>query len=147
EAVVIQENLAKVGIRAKINLMGPSQMYAKFKEQGFQMILSDWEAIPESSSIANPFANYRTKQIPWRCAWYDDYAADLAEAVIEETNEDRRFQMYQDLTNYWHIYGPIAILYQPLTSWGVRNEVKGLDKAAEGGYSIHFDLREVYKIK
>jgi peptide/nickel transport system substrate-binding protein len=52
--------------------------------------------------------------------------------------------MYQDLTNYWHIYGPFAMMYQPITYWGVRNEVKDYDKAAEG-YSVHFDLTKVYK--
>jgi len=36
------------------------------------------------------------------------------------------------------------MMYQPITYWGVRNEVKNYDKAAEG-YSVHFDLTEVYK--
>lgn len=42
EAVVVQENLAKIGIRATINLMQASQMYAKFREQGLQMIVAGW---------------------------------------------------------------------------------------------------------
>jgi peptide/nickel transport system substrate-binding protein len=88
EAVVIQENLAKIGIRAEINIMQASQMYAKYREQGLQM--------------------------------------------------------YQDLTNYWHIYGPFAMIYQPIEFWGVRNEVKDYDKAAEG-YAVHYDLTKIYK--
>ncbi|HAJ31958.1 MAG TPA: ABC transporter substrate-binding protein [Candidatus Atribacteria bacterium] len=145
EAVVVQENLAKIGIRAEINLMQASQMYAKFREQGLQMIIAGWGVdYPDADALANPFANYRVKQLAWRCVWYDDYAADLAEAAGKEINEDRRFQMYQDLTNYWHIYGPFAMMYQPITYWGVRNEVENYDKAAEG-YSVHFDLTEVYK--
>ena len=145
EAVVIQENLAKIGIRAKINLMQASQMYAKFREQGLQMIVAGWGVdYPDADALANPFANHWVKQLAWRCAWLDDYAADLTEAAAKEINEDRRFQMYQDLTNYWHIYGPFAMMYQPIEFWGVRNEVKNYDKAAEG-YSVHFDLTEVGK--
>ena len=145
EAVVVQENLAKIGIRATINLMQASQMYAKFREQGLQIIVAGWGVdYPDADALSNPFANYRVKQLAWRCVWYDDYAADLTEAASKEINEDRRFQMYQDLTNYWHIYGPFAMMYQPIQFWGVRNEVKNYDKAAEG-YSVHYDLTEVYK--
>ncbi|HER24878.1 MAG TPA: ABC transporter substrate-binding protein [Candidatus Atribacteria bacterium] len=145
EAVVVQENLAKIGIRATINLMQASQMYAKFREQGLQMIVAGWGVdYPDADALSNPFANYRVKQLAWRCVWYDDYAANLTEAASKEINEDRRFQMYQDLTNYWHIYGPFAMMYQPIEFWGVRNEVKNYDKAAEG-YSVHFDLTEVSK--
>jgi peptide/nickel transport system substrate-binding protein len=145
EAVVVQENLAKIGIRATINLMQASQMYAKFREQGLQMIVAGWGVdYPDADALSNPFANYRVKQLAWRCVWYDDYAADLTEAASKEINEDRRFQMYQDLTNYWHIYGPFAMMYQPIQFWGVRNEVKNYDKAAEG-YSVHYDLTEIDK--
>jgi len=145
EAVVVQENLAKIGIRATINMMQASQMYAKFREQGLQMIVAGWGVdYPDADALSHPFANYRVKQLAWRCVWYDDYAANLAEAAGKEINEDKRFQMYQDLTNYWHIYGPFAMMYQPIQFWGVRNEVKNYDKAAEG-YSVHYDLTEVYK--
>jgi len=145
EAVVVQENLAKIGVRATVNLMQASQMYAKFREQGLQMIVAGWGVdYPDADALSHPFANYRVKQLAWRCAWYDDYAANLAEAAGKEINEDRRFQMYQDLTNYWHIYGPFAMMYQPIQFWGVRNEVKNYDKAAEG-YSVHYDLTEVFK--
>lgn len=145
EAVVVQENLAKIGIRATINLMQASQMYDKFRQQGLQIIVAGWGVdYPDADALANPFANYRVKQLAWRCVWYDDYAADLVEAASKEINEDKRFQMYQDLTNYWHIYGPFAMMYQPIQFWGVRNEVKNYGKAAEG-YSVHYDLTEVYK--
>jgi len=145
EAVIVQENLAKIGIRAKINIMQASQMYAKFREQGLQMIIAGWGVdYPDADALSNPFANYRVKQLAWRCAWYDDYAADLCEAAGKEINEDRRFQMYQDLTNYWHVYGPFAMMYQPIEFWAVRNEVKDFNKAVEG-YSVHIDLTLISK--
>jgi peptide/nickel transport system substrate-binding protein len=145
EAVVIQDNLAKIGIRVEINLMQGAQFYEKFRKQGFQIAINGWTSdYPDADANAKAFANHRMNQIAWRCAWYDDYAADLVEAAGKEINEDRRFQMYQDLTNYWHIYGPIAIMFQLKGFWGVRNEVKGFDKATEG-YGIQLDYTQVYK--
>jgi peptide/nickel transport system substrate-binding protein len=145
ESVVIQENLAKIGIRVKINLMQQSQLYAIFRQQGVQIVIAAWDPdYPDADAMARPFANYRVNQVAWRCVWYDDYAADLAEAASKEINEDRRFQMYQDLTNYWLIYSPFAMMYQQISYWGVRNEVKDYDKAIEG-YPVHYDLTEVYK--
>jgi len=145
EAVVVQENLAKIGIRAKINLMQSSQMYEKYRNQGLQMTIAGWETdYPDPDALAQPFANYHAKQLAWRCVWYDDYAIDLAEAAGKELNKDRRFQMYQDLTNYWLIYSPFAMLFQRIDFWGVRNEVKDFDKAVEG-YIVHFDITEAYK--
>ena len=145
EAVIVQENLAKIGIRAKINIMQASQMYAKFREQGLQMIIAGWGVdYPDADALSNPFANHRVKQLAWRCAWYDDYAADLCEVAGKEINEDRRFQMYQDLTNYWHVYGPFAMMYQPIEFWAVRNEVKDFNEAVEG-YSVHVDLTLINK--
>ena len=145
EAVVVQENLAKIGIRVKINLMQSSQMYAKFREQGLQMVIAAWDSdYPDTDSMASPFANHRVKQVAWRVMWYDDYAANLAEAASKEINEDRRFQMYQDLSNYWHIYGPFVMMYQEINYWAVRNEVKDFDKAITG-YPVHYDLTQAYK--
>lgn len=109
------------------------------------MCINGWTAnYPDADANANAFANHRMNQIAWRCAWYDDYAADLTEAAAKEINEDRRFQMYQDLTNYWLVYSPMAIMFQLSDFWGVRNEVKGFDKASEG-YGRHLDFKEVYK--
>ncbi len=145
EAVIIQSDLAKIGIRAEINLMQESQLYQKYRQQGLQMIIANWGVdYPDTDALANPFANHRVKQLAWRCDWIDDYAADLVEAASVEINEDRRFQMYQDLTSYWHIYGPFAMLYQRVSYWGVRNEVKDYDIASKG-YSVHFDLTKIYK--
>ena len=145
EAVIIQDNLAKIGIRVKINLMQGSQFFEKFRKQGFQMAINGWGSdYSDADANANAFANHRMHQIGWRCAWYDDYAADLVEAAGKEINEDRRFQMYQDLTNYWLINSPIAIMFQLNVFWGVRNEVKGFDKATEG-YGVRFDFTQMYK--
>ena len=145
EAIAVQANLAKIGIKARITIMQASQMYSKFRQQGIHMIVAGWGVdFPDADALAKPFADYRVKQLAWRLMWYDDYAANLAEKAGFEKNPCKREQMYADLINYWFLNGPFAMLYQPLQYWGVRNEVKGFQKAAEG-YGLVFDLTKVYK--
>ncbi len=145
EAVAIQADLAKIGIKANITIMQASQMYTKFRQQGINMIIAGWGIdYPDANALAMPFANYRVKQLAWRLMWYDDHAADLAEQAAFETNADKRKQMYADLTMYWFSNGPFAMLYQPKSYWGVRSEVKGYEDAAMG-YSLMFDFTKIYK--
>ena len=60
EAIVIQDNLAKIGIRAKINLMQGSQFFEKFRKQGFQICINGWTAdYSDADANANAFANYK----------------------------------------------------------------------------------------
>ncbi len=145
EAISVQSALAKIGIKAKITIMQASQMYSKYRQQGLQMIVAGWGVdFPDADALAKPFADYRVKQLAWRLMWYDDYAANLAEKAGFEKNPAKREQMYEDLTNYWFLNGPFAMLYQPLQYWGVRSELKGFDKAVQG-YALVCDLTEIYK--
>jgi len=145
EAIAIQADLAQIGIKANITIMQASQMYTKMREQGIQMIVAGWGIdFPDPDALAKPFADYRVKQLAWRMMWYDDHAADLAEAAGFELDQSKRVQMYVDLTNYWFANGPFAILYQPLNYWGTRSELKGFDQTVKG-YSLAFDLTKIYK--
>jgi peptide/nickel transport system substrate-binding protein len=145
EAIAIQADLAQIGIKANITIMQASQMYTKMREQGIQMIVAGWGIdFPDPDALAKPFADYRVKQLAWRMMWYDDHAADLAEAAGFELDQSKRVQMYADLTNYWFANGPFAILYQPLNYWGTRSELKGFDQTVKG-YSLAFDLTKIYK--
>jgi len=145
DAVKIQADLAKTGIKAKLVVMQRSQMYAKYRQQGHQMILARWGSdYPDPDALAKPFASYRTKSLAWRNMWYDDYAANLVEKASFEKDPKKREQIYEDLTEYWFLNGPFAVLYQVVSYWAIRDNVKGFEEAAEG-YSLRFDLTKVYK--
>jgi peptide/nickel transport system substrate-binding protein len=145
EAIIIQENLAQVGIKAEVTIMQSSQMYAKYREQGINMIVAGWGVdYPDAAALSDPFANHRVNQLAWRLAWLDDHAADLAEAANKELDEAKRAQLYDELTNYWHENGPFAMLYQPLTFWGVSDEVKGAEEGF-AGYAVHCDFLKFSK--
>ncbi|KUK21126.1 ABC transporter substrate-binding protein [Pseudothermotoga lettingae] len=145
EAVVIQANLAEIGIKANISLMPASEMYAKYRQQGTQIIVAGWGIdYPDTDNLAKPFADYRVKQLAWRNMWYDDYAADLAEKAGLEMDNNKRVEMYRELEKYWMEKGPFAMLYQPVNYWAVSSDVVGFEKAGEG-YSLIFDFTKISK--
>ncbi|AEH51035.1 ABC transporter substrate-binding protein [Pseudothermotoga thermarum] len=145
EAVIIQANLAEIGIKVNITLMPASEMYAKYRQQGHQMILAGWGIdYPDPDALAKPFANYRVKQLAWRNMWYDDYAADLAEKAGAEFDDQRRLELYKELQEYWIYNSPFAMLYQPIDFWVVSDDVVGFEKACKG-YTLVFDFTKISK--
>jgi len=125
EAAKVQADLAKIGIDAEVVIMQASQMYGKYREQGHQMVVAGWgNDYADADNLAMAMASYKAGQLAWRCAWYDDYAADLAEKGRFEPNPAKREQIYEDLTEYWFLNGPFAMFYQSVEFWGVRSELK-----------------------
>jgi peptide/nickel transport system substrate-binding protein len=145
EAVVVQSNLADIGIKSSIVVMQAAQLYDKYRNQGLQMIVAGWGIdYPDADALAKPFADYTVKQLAWRNAWLDDKAAAMTAAAGKEINEKKREQLYIDLVQYWQANGPFAMLYQPIEYWGIRKDVKGYDKAFEG-YNVHCDFTMISK--
>lgn len=145
EAVLVQENLAKIGIKATINIMQAGQMFQKMREQGINLIVAGWGIdYPDADALAKPFASHRAKQLAWRMGWMDDKAADMTEAAAKEMNEKKRAKLYADLTEYWQQNGPFAMLYQYIDYWAVSKEVKGLGDAF-AGYAMHIDFTKISK--
>ena len=145
ETVVVQSNLADIGIKGSIVVMPAAQMYDKYRNQGLQMIVAGWGIdYPDADALAKPFADYTVKQLAWRNAWLDDKAAAMTAAAGKEINEQKRAQIYYDLVKYWQDTGPFAMMYQPIEYWGIGNSVKGYDKAFEG-YNVHCDFTLISK--
>lgn len=145
EAVVVQSNLADIGIKSNIVIMQAAQMYDKYRNQGLQMIVAGWGIdYPDADALAKPFADYTVKQLAWRNAWLDDKAAAMTAAAGKEINEQKRAQIYRDLVKYWQDNGPFAMLYQPIDFWGIGKDLKGFDKAYEG-YNVHCDFTLISK--
>ena len=145
DAVKVQADLAEIGIKAKLVIMQRSQMYAKYRKQGHQMVVARWGSdYPDPDALAQPFANYEMKSLAWRNMWKDDYAIMLTNRAAYERNLKKRCQMYEDLTDYWFLNGPFAILYQVKNAWAVRKEVKGFEEASQG-YSMRLEFSHIYK--
>jgi peptide/nickel transport system substrate-binding protein len=145
EAQIVQENLAKIGIRTKINIMPAAQMYQKMREQGINLIVAGWGIdYPDADALANPFTNYKAKQLAWRMAWNDEKAVKLCEDAAKEVNEKTRLKLYADLTDYWQKNGPFAAMCQPIEAFVASKAVKGLPEAFDG-FSLHVDFTKIKK--
>lgn len=145
EAVKVQADLARIGIKANIVIMKASQMYSKYRQQGHQMIIAGWGIdYADPDALAKPFADYKAKQLAWRNVWYDDYASELAQKAAFELDPVKRAEIYKELTYYWFENGPFAMFYQTVSYWAIRNEVQGWEDAFFG-YSMRVDWTKVYK--
>jgi len=145
EAAKVQADLKKIGINAKVVIMQASQMYAKYREQGIQMIIAGWgNDYADADNLAMAHASYEAHQLAWRCSWNDQYAIDLANEGRFEPDPAKRKQIYEDLTHYWFENGPFAMFYQSVTSWGVRKEIKNFPESAFG-YSMAFNFGGIAK--
>ncbi len=124
-ATKIQADLADCGITVNIQQMTASEMYEKYRKQGLELVLAAWGSdYPDPDNNAKAFGDYRVKQLAWRNTWYDDYAADLAEAAAKEFDKAKREQMYQELARYILDKGPYAVLYQQYNQIAVKVWVK-----------------------
>ena len=145
EAVVIQSNLADINIKVNITIMPASEMYAKYRRQGHQLVLAGWPPdYPDVDNLAKAFANYRVKQLAWRNMWYDDYAADLAEKAGIEQDPEKRAQLYKELQEYWIYKSPFVMLYQTINFWAVSKDVLYFEEACQG-YPMIFDFIKIEK--
>ncbi|MCD6442503.1 MAG: ABC transporter substrate-binding protein, partial [Thermotogae bacterium] len=146
QAVKIQSDLAKVGIRVHIVVAKGAQLYTKYRKQGHQMILAGWGSdYPDPDNYAKPFADYTVHQLAWRNMWYDDYASLLAKKGGIENDPVKRCQIYEDLTEYWFLNSPFAILYQNVNYFAYRSELKNFEEAFNGYSQRTPDFTKLYK--
>jgi peptide/nickel transport system substrate-binding protein len=144
-AQVVQNELAKIGIKVKITQMAAGVMYSKYREQGLQMILAGWGVdYPDPDALAKPFADGTVKQLAWRNAWMDQRATDLTRQAMLERDTRRRVALYKELTELVLHKGAFVILYQTVNAWGIRTYVKGFEEAAAIG-TMHFDFTKIRK--
>ncbi|MDQ7842655.1 MAG: ABC transporter substrate-binding protein [Armatimonadota bacterium] len=146
-AQVIQNELAKVGIKVKITTSAAATVLGKYREQGLQMILYGWGVdYPDPDALAKPFADGTIRQLAWRNAWMDPKATDLTRKAMLERDPRRRVALYKELTELVAHKGPFAILYQITNNWVIRTYVKGFEQAAALG-TFHFDYTKISKVR
>jgi peptide/nickel transport system substrate-binding protein len=70
-AQALQNSLARVGIKVKLNKLISSQLWPKYRAQKHELILARWGPdYVDPHTNAQPFADYKAKQLCWRNAPY-----------------------------------------------------------------------------
>ncbi len=140
-AQAIQNSLARVGIKVKLNKLISSQLWPKYRAQKHELILARWGPdYVDPHTNAQPFADYKAHQLCWRNAYYNDETSTLIEKASQEMDNDKRIALYQEANKIIQEQGPYAMLFQPMYQHAVRNNIKNVYVAPM------FDLWKLYTI-
>ncbi len=140
-AQVLQNSLAQVGIEVKLNKLVSAQLWPKYRAQKHELILARWGPdYIDPHTNAQPFADYKAKQLCWRNAYYNDKTSGLIQAAGVEMNDDKRISLYQEANRIIQEEGPYAFLFQPLYQHAVRKNVENFYAAPT------FSLWKLYSV-
>jgi len=137
----LQNSLARIGIKVKLNKLISAQLWPKYRAQQHELILARWGPdYVDPHTNAQPFADYKAKQLCWRNAYYNDETSQLIEDAGQEMDNDKRIGLYQKANKIIQTEGPYALLYQPMYEHAVRSNIGNVYAAPT------FDLWKLYPI-
>lgn len=140
-AQFIQNSLAAIGIKVKLNKLVTSQLWPKYRAQKHQLLLARWGPdYIDPHTNAQPFADYKAKQLCWRNVYYNDETSDLIQQASQEMDNAKRIALYQKANDIIQEDGPYAFILQPMYEHAVRNNIDGFYAAPS------FDLWKLYPI-
>jgi peptide/nickel transport system substrate-binding protein len=140
-AQALQNSLARVGIKVKLNKLISSQLWPKYRAQKHELILARWGPdYVDPHTNAQPFADYKAKQLSWRNAYYNDVTSGLIQQAGQEMDNDKRIALYQQANKIIQTEGPYAMLYQSKYEHAVRSNIGKVYAAPQ------FDLWKLYPI-
>ena len=140
-AQALQNSLARVGIRVKLNKLISAQLWPKYRAQKHELILARWGPdYVDPHTNAQPFADYKAKQLSWRNVFYNDTTSTLIQRAGQEMDNDKRIALYQEANKIIQKEGPYAMLYQSRYEHAVRSNIDKVYAAPQ------FDLWKLYPI-
>jgi peptide/nickel transport system substrate-binding protein len=140
-AQVLQNSLARVGIKVKLNKLISAQLWPKYRAQKHELILARWGPdYVDPHTNAQPFADYKAKQLCWRNAYYNDETSQLIQEAGQEMDNAKRIGLYQKANKIIQTEGPYAMLYQSMYQHAVRSNIGEVYAAPQ------FDLWKLYPI-
>lgn len=117
EAIVDQ--LRRVGVRAKLNLMESAAMFDAYAAKKFQMYMFPWKSNPESGRHLFTLLYSKT-----RGYYYQNPEADkLLDAYFGALDLKERTRIGRDLHKFLYDDAPWIFLYQQQDVYGLRNAV------------------------
>jgi peptide/nickel transport system substrate-binding protein len=141
-AQFIQNSLAAIGIKVKLNKLVSSQLWPKYRAQKHQLLLARWGPdYIDPHTNAQPFADYKAKQLCWRNVYYNDETSAMIQKASQEMDNAKRIAIYQKVNDIIQEDGPYAFILQPMYEHAVRNNIEGFYA------SPSFDLWKLYPIK
>ena len=123
-AQVIQNSLARVGIKVTLYKLISAQLWPYYRAQKHELILARWGPdYIDPHTNAQPFADYKAHQLCWRNAYYNDITSFIIEKAEVEMDNNKRIEYYKEANDIIQSEGPYAFLLQPLYQHAVRKNV------------------------
>ena len=123
-AQVLQNSLARIGIKVKLHKLVSAQLWPTYRAQKHELILARWGPdYIDPHTNAQPFADYKAKQLAWRNVFYNEKTSGLIQKAGVEMDNNKRIALYQQANQIIQEEGPYAFLFQPLYQHAVRKNV------------------------
>jgi peptide/nickel transport system substrate-binding protein len=146
-AFQIKKDLAQIGINVTIAQKEVPQMLEKVMSRDFQMFLWEWEFdYPDPDAMAKPFAHSDSlgddatiKIVAWVCKYVNVETSKLVDQAAQELDNEKRKQLYQQITETMLYDGPTAILYSPIKQYGISSDIMdwiGIPSFVFGGFPM-----------
>jgi len=140
-AQALQNALARIGIKVKLIKLISAQLWPVYRAQQHELILARWGPdYVDPHTNAQPFADYKAKQLCWRNMYYNDETSQLIQQAGQEMDNDKRIALYQKANKIIQTEGPYAMIYQSMYEHVVRNNIGDVFAAPS------FDLWKLYPI-
>jgi peptide/nickel transport system substrate-binding protein len=138
-AAKLQADLEQIGLKINIKQIQSSELLNIYRAQKAQMVLLSWGPdFPDPDANATPFTNYEAKSIGWRNGWEAPEIAQLAKDAAIAQESAQRVELYKQLVDRVQHEGPYAVLYQPVSTFGVRKNITGFQHDASSTPAIWF---------
>ena len=140
-AQAIQNSLARIAIKVKLNKLISAQLWPKYRAQQHELLLAQWGPdYVDPHTNAQPFADYKAKQLAYRNVYYNDETSRMIQEAGREMDNEKRIALYRKANKIIQTEGPYAMLFQPMYEHAVRNNIENVYAAPT------FDLWKLYPI-
>jgi peptide/nickel transport system substrate-binding protein len=129
----IQSTFAEGGVKVTINAAEVKQVLTKYRARQHEMIYMYWGPdYLDPNSNADSFANNpdnsddsASKPLAWRNSWDIPEISAETKAALQESDAEKRKQMYLDIQAKLQKAGPFINVFQESEQTVLRNNVKG----------------------
>lgn len=144
-ATSFQATAAQAGVTVNIVNAPPSQTIPLYRDRQLQALqLSYYGGYGDPHATASKFAfnpaampgadpeSAWPSELSWRLGWAPQEMSVLTQQAVEETDETRREEMYEELQRMGWEESPFAMLFQATQVLGMRSDIEGYAYGARG---------------
>jgi len=134
-AQTVQNALAQVGIDMEITVGTAAQILSRYRARELDVYVGAWGPdYPDPHTNANTFAYNpdnsdeanATGILAWRNAWAIPELTLLTQQAVEETDTDKRVELYEEIQRRFQETSPFVIMFQKIEQAALRENVQGL---------------------